>query len=117
MSEQQISAGLVHAIAAIIDRLDAYAGPDPASARSVRDDLLELLALHGVRPVVCDGPVDPSRHQVVRVEEREDAAPGSVTEVWARGYVRSEAVIRHAQVVINRPPNGEGETPWESPTR
>lgn len=97
-------------IAAVVDRLDAYAGPDPAAAASVRDELLELLALHGIHPVACDGAFEPSLHRAVRLEDRPGAAPGAVLEVWARGYVRGEAVIRHAQVVVNRPGTGEDDT-------
>jgi molecular chaperone GrpE (heat shock protein) len=117
MSKQQTDNGLVLGIAAIIDRLDAYAGSDPAAAGSVRDDLLELLALHGVHPVNCRGPVDSELHRVVRVEERPQVEPGAVLAVWARGYASGGTVIRHAQVVINRPRNGEGDEPWSSPTR
>jgi molecular chaperone GrpE (heat shock protein) len=117
MSEQRISGGLVLGIAAIIDRLDAYAGSDPASAGSVRDDLLELLALNGVHPVECRGAVDSSLHRVVRVVEQPEAAPGAVVAVWARGYASGETVIRHAQVVVNRPRKREGDGPWSSQTR
>ncbi|MCH7231048.1 nucleotide exchange factor GrpE [Glycomyces sp. L485] len=102
---------LVLGISAIVDRLDAYTGPDPDAADSVRDELLELLALHGVRPIRGDGPVDPSLHEVVRVEDRSDAEPGAVLEVWARGYLRGETVVRHAQVVVNRPRSRGDEEP------
>jgi len=117
MSKQQIDNGLVLGIAAIIDRLDAYAESDPVAAGSVRDDLLELLALHGVHPVKCQGAVDSSLLRVVRVEQQPQVEPGAVLSVWARGYASDETVIRHAQVVINRPRNGEGDKPWSSQTR
>ncbi len=53
----------------------------------------------GIQPIECDGrPVDPELMRVVDVVRRDDLPAGQVVEVIRRGYVRSNRVIRHAEV-------------------
>lgn len=91
---------LVVALALVIDRLDTYNGGDPEFAASIRDELLDVLARHGVTSVDTEGPIDPSRHDVVAVTGPK--TPGQdmvVARVEGRGYRHVDWVFRPARVV------------------
>lgn len=88
-------------IAAIVDRLDAYEGTDNQVTESIRDELLELLALHDIHPVRSTGQFDPALHRAMRIDLQPDSPLGVILQVWARGYARGPWVFRHAQVVVN----------------
>ncbi|MFI6323243.1 nucleotide exchange factor GrpE [Nonomuraea sp. NPDC050556] len=91
---------LVRGIAAVIDRLDKYEGADPGFVQGVRDELLELLELNGIREVPTDQGFDRAQHEAAAVRAEEGAEPGSIVEVWNRGYARDTWVFRPARVVI-----------------
>jgi len=90
---------VVSSLAAIIDRLDGYRGPDQDLAVSIRDELLETLALHDIHPVETTGAFDPARHRAVATAVGGGSA-GTIVEVWRRGYARGDDVFRHASVVV-----------------
>jgi molecular chaperone GrpE (heat shock protein) len=90
---------LVVGLAMVIDRLDAYQGADPDFAASVRDELLDALARQGVVPVATDGPIDPSRHDVLAVTGPLGTSRDMVVaQVEGRGYRHADWVFRPARV-------------------
>lgn len=96
---------VVLGVAMVIDRLDAYQGPDPQTAESIREELLDVLGRHGVSPVDAQGPVDPRLHEVVAIDgpARQHMV---VASVQARGYRHGDWVFRPARVVAAPEPEG-----------
>jgi molecular chaperone GrpE (heat shock protein) len=104
---------VVSGLALVVDRLDAYQGPDPDFAASIRDELLYVLGRHGVLPVPGAGPVDPLLHEVVAVDGAQDAQM-VVSRVVRRGFQHAGWVFRPAQVVAaSRPELDHGASPAE----
>jgi molecular chaperone GrpE len=69
------------------------------------DYLNEVLAQFDVREIVCQGePFDPSSMHAVDVVETEQAAEGTVVEVYRAGYEWKGKVYRPAQVKVARKP-------------
>jgi molecular chaperone GrpE len=69
------------------------------------DGLNEALAQFDVREIVCQGePFDPGSMHAVDVEETEQAAEGTVVEVYRAGYEWRGEVYRPAQVKVARKP-------------
>ncbi|MEV6968716.1 nucleotide exchange factor GrpE [Hamadaea sp. NPDC051192] len=95
---------MVTQVARAIDRLDQYAGPDPAFAESLRDELLDVLSAQGVQEIgVADG-FDPARHEAVETGADPDQPDRAITGHFRRGYHYHGWVFRPAQVRVNRPP-------------
>lgn len=99
---------LVREVALVVDRIDGYTGSDPEFASSVGDELLELLARHGVDEISTAGAFDPARHEAVDTTVRPELPDGAVVEVRRRGYAHATGVLRPAQVVVNQPAAGPG---------
>ncbi|NJQ07968.1 nucleotide exchange factor GrpE [Streptomyces lonarensis] len=83
-------------------------GIDPSEevadlARSVRDELLDALAAHGVREIRTTGPFDPARQEAVSVDRDSGADPGTVTAVVRRGFAHGDWVFRPARVTVAAP--------------
>jgi molecular chaperone GrpE len=75
------------------------------------DRLTEVLAQFDVREIVCQGqPFDPSAMHAVDVVETEQAADGTVVEVYRAGYEWKGKVYRPAQVKVARKP-ASGKVP------
>ena len=91
----------VHGLALVVDRLDRYEGADPEFAASIRAELLELLASHGVRQVAVGDAFDPAGHEAVEVRHDPDAPAGAVLEVRRAGFAHGSWAFRPAQVVVN----------------
>ena len=69
------------------------------------DRLDEVLAQFDVREIVCQGePFHPGSMHAVDVEETEQAAEGTVVEVYRAGYEWKGEVYRPAQVKVARKP-------------
>ncbi|NJP69154.1 nucleotide exchange factor GrpE [Streptomyces spiramenti] len=84
---------------------DASGPSDGAAelARSVRDELLDALAAHGVREIRTTGPFDPARQEAVSVDRDGNAEPGAVTGVVRRGFAHGDWVFRPARVRVAAP--------------
>jgi len=69
------------------------------------DRLDEVLGQFDVRQIVCQGePFDPGTMHAVDVEETEQAAEGTVVDVYRAGYEWKGKVYRPAQVKVARKP-------------
>ena len=69
--------------------------------KHVHSDVLAALKRAGIEPYSPDGePFDPQYHEAVAQQPQEGAEPGTVVEVYQRGYRRGESVLRPARVVV-----------------
>jgi molecular chaperone GrpE len=77
--------------------------------RLVHEQILEVLAREGVKLEDPAGEqFDPERHQAVMQREDPEAAEGTVLEVFNKGYVMHDRVLRPATVVVA----AAGSGPW-----
>ncbi len=67
----------------------------------VHADVVAALARLGIERFSPEGePFDPQRHEAVAHHPVEGAAPGTVVEVYQRGYRLGESMLRPARVVV-----------------
>ncbi|MDQ6731038.1 MAG: nucleotide exchange factor GrpE [Actinomycetota bacterium] len=72
-----------------------------AGIKHVHSDLIAALQRAEIEPYSPEGePFDPQYHEAVAQQPIEGAAPGTVVEVYQRGYRRGESVLRPARVVV-----------------
>ena len=72
-----------------------------AGIKHVHSDLIAALKRAEIEPYSPDGePFDPQYHEAVAQQPIEGAEPGTVVEVYQRGYRRGESVLRPARVVV-----------------
>ena len=104
-------AKLAAALLPAVDNLDrALAAGEAASngdehllsgIKLVHADVIGALARFGIEPFSPEGePFDPTCHEAVAQQPSEDAQPGTVVEVYQRGYRQGESVLRPARVVV-----------------
>jgi molecular chaperone GrpE len=92
-----------------IDNLDralaaagATASEDLASGiKLVYDEILAAFARAGIEPFSPQGePFDPQEHEAVAQQPAPEAEPGTIVEVYQRGYRLGDAVLRPARVSV-----------------
>jgi molecular chaperone GrpE len=67
----------------------------------VHDDVLAALKRVGIEPYSPEGErFDPQVHEAVAQQPFEGFAPGTVVEVYQRGYRLGESILRPARVVV-----------------
>jgi molecular chaperone GrpE len=67
----------------------------------VRDELLAALGKAGIQAFSPQGEkFDPNEHEAMAQQPSEEAEPGTVLEVYQRGYRVNGAVLRPARVVV-----------------
>jgi molecular chaperone GrpE len=67
----------------------------------VRDELLAALAKSGIEAYWPEGEqFDPNQHEAMAQHPSEGAEPGTVLEVYQRGYRAAGSVLRPARVVV-----------------
>jgi molecular chaperone GrpE len=67
----------------------------------VHADVIAALARVGIEPFDPIGePFDPQRHEAVAQQPVEGAEPGTIIEVYQRGYRLGDTVLRPARVVV-----------------
>jgi molecular chaperone GrpE len=72
-----------------------------AGVRHVHSDLVAALAKSGIEWFSPEGePFDPAFHEAVAQAPIEGQEPGTVVEVFQRGYRVGETVVRPARVVV-----------------
>ena len=92
----------------VFDSLDAgltAAGTEPSPLRDGLDltykQLLKVAADNGLTLLDPVGqPFNPDRHQAIRQGEAEGIAPGHVVQVFHKGYLLNERLLRPALVVV-----------------
>ncbi|HEX8976845.1 MAG TPA: nucleotide exchange factor GrpE [Solirubrobacteraceae bacterium] len=69
--------------------------------KHVHSDVLAALRRAGIEPFSPQGePFDPQFHEAVAQQPQEGTQPGTVLEVYQRGYRRGDSVLRPARVVV-----------------
>jgi molecular chaperone GrpE len=67
----------------------------------VQSELAGALARVGIEAFSPEGePFDPQRHEAMAQQPVPGAEPGTIVEVYQRGYTLGEAVLRPARVVV-----------------
>jgi molecular chaperone GrpE len=100
---------LERALAALPDRSSALA----EGVALVQRDLVAALGAFGLAVDDPRGrPFDPEQHQALAHEEAPEHAPGTVVEVFARGYRLGDRLLRPALVKVAKgAPAGSGPSP------
>ncbi len=63
--------------------------------------MIAALARVGIEGFSPEGePFDPQHHEAVAQQPVEGAEPGTIVEVYQRGYALGDTVIRPARVVV-----------------
>lgn len=120
-ARHQATFSVLREIVPIIDNFDAalaipvVEGADPGFrdgveliARQFRDTLTRL----GVTEVPGVGsPFDPSHHEAVAQEERDDLDHNTVAAVFRKGYLMGDRLLRPSMVKVATRPVGGGATP------
>ena len=108
---------LAQALLPVLDSLEAgLATADQASAESLRDGkkatmrlLNAALEQVGIKELDPHGePFDPALHEAMAMAPSEDAEPGTVIEVFQKGYSIHDRLLRAARVVVAREPADNG---------
>lgn len=73
----------------------------------IRENILGIFNGAGIEVIPAEGIFDPSVHEVVAQIEVPDEPKGTITEVHRNGYKLGNQVVRSAQVVVAKPPEGE----------
>jgi molecular chaperone GrpE len=91
-----------------LDRALAHAAGDEngdatfvAGIKHVRSDVLAALKRAGIEPYSPEGErFDPQFHEAVAQQPFQGAEPGTVVEVYQRGYRQGESILRPARVIV-----------------
>jgi molecular chaperone GrpE len=93
-----------------LDRALAHASAAPgengdgsllSGIKHVHSEVLAALKRAGIEPFSPEGEqFDPQYHEAVAQQPFEGAVPGTVVEVYQRGYRLGEIVLRPARVVV-----------------
>jgi molecular chaperone GrpE len=98
----------------VFDSLDAGLNAAPAGDSDAlragleltRQQLLKVAADNGLTVVDPQGQAfDPDQHQAISQADAADAAPGSVLQVFQKGYLLNGRLLRPALVVVARHPD------------
>jgi molecular chaperone GrpE len=102
----------------VLDNLEralrASSGPSEEQLRGgvaiIHRQLQEILARLGLTEVESQGkPFDPHIHQAVSQHETEEHPEGTVLEVFQKGYLFKDRLLRPAMVSVARAPSSGGE--------
>ena len=106
----EIQFPLVRSLFSVIDRVDAYEGPDADFVSSVGEELVEALRRIGVDEVETAGVVDPAYHEIHIAQGRDNEGIWAVADVLRRGFRFHDRLLRPARVVARRDqaPKGDG---------
>jgi molecular chaperone GrpE len=107
----QFIAPMCRELLLMTDRVDAArrGGTDPdVLLASMVDEVNEVLARRGVRPIPTEGELfDPRLHEAVeRAVVADDVEEGSILHVHRIGHLIDARVLRPAQVVVGRHDTG-----------
>jgi molecular chaperone GrpE len=81
-------------------------GPLVQGVGMVMTQFLDLLKRHGITPIEAQGqPFDPHLHQAVMQQPSKELPPHSVAQVFQRGFMIHDRVLRPASVAVAVPGN------------
>jgi molecular chaperone GrpE len=92
---------LDRALAAVAQDGEGDNGTLASGIKLVHADVIAALARMGIEPFSPEGePFDPQWHEAVAQQPVDGAQPGTVVEVYQRGYRLGDTVLRPARVVV-----------------
>ncbi len=92
---------LDRALAAAAQNGEGDDGTLASGIKLVHADVIAALARMGIEPFSPEGePFDPQWHEAVAQQPVDGAQPGTVVEVYQRGYRLGDTVLRPARVVV-----------------
>ena len=95
---------------AVAHRADATGEEFHAGIDMIARQLTDSLRKYGVEEVPArDVPFDPNVHEAVVREETDSAPPGTVLEVFQKGYLLNDRLLRPARVKVAAP-----RTDWDA---
>ena len=109
---------LAQALLPVLDSLEAgLATADQATAEALLEGkkatmrlLNSALEQVGIKEVDPHGePFDPALHEAMTMAPSEDAEPGTVMEVFQKGYTIHDRLLRAARVVVAKEPADNGK--------
>jgi molecular chaperone GrpE len=116
-------AALARDLLPVLDNLERaldharQAGGDEGLARGVElvaRDLLGVLSKHGISEIQARGAAfDPREHEAVARAPDASVEPGTVIEVFEKGYRLRDRLLRPARVVVSAAPAEPGPAPDE----
>ena len=84
-----------------VEQSENGAAPLISGIKLVHADVIAALARVGIAPFSPEGEqFDPQRHEAVAQQPVEGAEPGTVVEVYQRGYQLGESILRPARVLV-----------------
>ncbi|MBL8766356.1 MAG: nucleotide exchange factor GrpE [Planctomycetes bacterium] len=79
--------------------------PLAVGVKMVEDQLVSVLANHGVKPMETLGqPFDPNFHEAIATDERGDVPPNTVVDELVRGWKIHDRLLRAAMVRVSKAP-------------
>jgi len=76
----------------------------------VQKQLHEIMARHGVEPIVAQGhPFDPNLHEAILQQPSEEYPEGTVVAEMSKGYMIRDRVLRPSKVSVSIKPSSKGE--------
>ncbi len=101
---------------ALAHRGDASSDDFQAGIDMIARQLWDTLKRYGLVEVPALGAAfDPNVHEAVMREETEGAAPGTVLEVYQKGYTLNDRLLRPARVKVAAAPGKENGATKEAP--
>ena len=101
---------------ALAHRGDASSEDFQAGIDMIARQLGDSLRKYGLVEVPALGlSFDPNVHEAVVKQETANAAPGTVLEVFQKGYLLNDRLLRPARVKVAGAPGRENGTPKEAP--
>ncbi len=87
--------------------LETEVTPDTVSSfregiQMIAGELRALLGRHGVSEIKAEGELfDPSKHEALSSEPRDDMPPNHVARVFKKAYILNDKLLRPAQVTVS----------------
>jgi len=100
------SEGIALEMLPILDTLDSAIGDDQGEEddrtglAGIRRQLLQVLQRQGLREIRTDGGFDPFEHEALERVERPNGKDSEILEVYQKGYLLGQKVIRTAKVKV-----------------
>jgi len=103
---------LIKQLLTVLDNLEKaiFAAQDEHSVDAVREGveltlkgLMDTLEKSGLEQVEAEGePFDPNFHEAISEQKDNAAKPGTVLQVFQKGYILNKRLIRPAMVVVSK---------------
>ena len=112
------SAPLLQALLGVLDNLQRALAAPPAGIDAdyvaglqlIERQFADSLAAHGVLPVPAEKGqrFDPTVHRALMEQESDEVPPGTIVSLVVPGYRLHDRLLREAQVIVARAPDGSG---------